>query len=96
MTTVEAIGNEIAKSPQQMAAGLRDVLSAASVVRENEPLARRTTLRVGGCADVWAEPADEKDLSAVLSFASEQSLPRHACLGGGPTCWCVTAVFAVW
>jgi UDP-N-acetylenolpyruvoylglucosamine reductase len=58
-----------------MASGLREVLSPTSVVLENEPLARRTTLRVGGRADLWVEPADEPDLSTALRFASDHSLP---------------------
>jgi len=62
-------------SPRELAEALRGVLSAVSVVRENEPLARRTTMRVGGSADVWVEPADEQDLSSLLSFISEKSLP---------------------
>lgn len=75
MTAVDATGNQIATSPQHMAAGLRGVVSATTVVRQGEPLARRTTLRMGGCADVWVEPADENDLSATLSFAAAHSLP---------------------
>ena len=75
MTIAEAPQNGLAGSPQQMAAGLRRVVSVATVVQENEPLAKRTTLRVGGPADVWVEPADENDLSALLAFISEQALP---------------------
>jgi len=45
---------------------LRQRLSAASVVRENEPLAKRTTLRVGGPADLFVEPASEGDLATLL------------------------------
>jgi UDP-N-acetylenolpyruvoylglucosamine reductase len=75
MTTTEAKHNDLAGAPQQMAVGLREVVSVASVVRENEPLAKRTTLRVGGAADLWVEPADESDLSAVLAFCSEHALP---------------------
>lgn len=59
----------------QTALDLRALVSAACVVRVNEPLARRTTLRVGGAADLWVEPADEPDLSAVLAFAAARSLP---------------------
>jgi len=54
---------------------LKARLSSASVVRANEPLARRTTLRVGGPADLYIEPADEADLSGTLAFATAQSLP---------------------
>lgn len=75
MTTVETTLNEETQIAQQMAADLRGRLSAVSIVNEDEALARRTTLRVGGTADLWVEPADEKDLSTVLAFAFEKSLP---------------------
>lgn len=49
---------------------LVEVLAAqvtpATVIRRNEPLAKRTTLRVGGPAEVYVEPASEADLAAVL------------------------------
>lgn len=47
---------------------LAGVISPASVVRRDEPLAKHTTLRVGGPVDVYVEPADEKDLTAILTF----------------------------
>lgn len=50
-------------------------LSAHAVVRTREPLARRTTLRVGGPADIYVEPASESDLATVLAFCGEQKLP---------------------
>jgi UDP-N-acetylenolpyruvoylglucosamine reductase len=61
--------------PATQAGALAGRLSAASVVRASEPLARRTTLRVGGPADVYVEPADEADLSATLRFARDNNLP---------------------
>lgn len=45
---------------------LRRAVSTGTVVRENEPLAKRTTLRVGGNADFFIEPVSEEDLAAVL------------------------------
>lgn len=45
-------------------------VTAATVVRCDEPLARRTTLRVGGPADVYVEPASEADLAAVLQLCA--------------------------
>ena len=48
---------------------------ADSVVRHDEPLAKRTTLRVGGCADVYVEPSSERDLSHVVQFCDERHLP---------------------
>jgi len=56
-------------------ARLSEKLSSDSIVRANEPLAKRTTLRVGGCADFYVEPASEVDLAGVLKFCAEQQLP---------------------
>ena len=41
-------------------------------MRTNEPLAKKTTLRVGGPTDVYVEPASEADLAAVLRFCNER------------------------
>jgi UDP-N-acetylenolpyruvoylglucosamine reductase len=50
---------------------LRECLSHTSIVRENEPLAKRTTLRVGGPADIFVEAGSEEDLRQVLRFCRE-------------------------
>lgn len=50
-------------------------VSPATVISRDEPLARRTTLRVGGPADLYVEPASEPDLAAVLTFCGERELP---------------------
>jgi UDP-N-acetylenolpyruvoylglucosamine reductase len=50
-------------------------LSGQSVVRRNEPLARRTTLRVGGPADVYVEPASAEELAIVLKLCAELGVP---------------------
>lgn len=63
-------------SKSHKAAELAQRVSRATVVRPDEPLAGRTTLRVGGPADFYVEPASETDLAAVLEFCAEQSLPR--------------------
>jgi UDP-N-acetylenolpyruvoylglucosamine reductase len=55
-----------------------DVLKARlprCVVREDEPLAKRTTLRVGGNADVYVEPSSENDLARVLQFCRAGRVP---------------------
>jgi len=54
---------------------LTELLSDESEVHENEPLAPRTTLRVGGAADWFVQPATEADLGAVVRYASQQALP---------------------
>jgi len=46
-----------------------------SAVRRDEPLAKRTTLRVGGCADVCLEPASEEDLSRAIQFCRQTEIP---------------------
>lgn len=55
---------------------------ATTAIRRNEPLAKHTTLRVGGPADLYVEPANEADLAAVLKFCGEQSL-KFFILGRG-------------
>ena len=57
-----------------LAEALARQLSPASVVRRHEPLAGHTTLRVGGPADLYVEPASEADLTAVLAFCRERGL----------------------
>jgi len=49
---------------------VRSLVSGATRVTREEPLAARTTLRVGGTARVYAEPAGEDDLRHVLSRAA--------------------------
>jgi UDP-N-acetylenolpyruvoylglucosamine reductase len=46
-----------------------------SAVREDEPLAKRTTLRVGGRADVFVEPVSEDDLSVAVRFCHQAAVP---------------------
>src|SRR5579864_7805249 len=50
-------------------------LSPEAIIRRDEPLARRTTLRVGGPADIYVEPTSESDLAAILSVCQERELP---------------------
>jgi UDP-N-acetylenolpyruvoylglucosamine reductase len=46
-----------------------------SAVRQDEPLAKRTTLRVGGPADVCLEPASEDDLAKAIQFCRQAGVP---------------------
>jgi UDP-N-acetylenolpyruvoylglucosamine reductase len=50
-------------------------LSSGAVIKVNEGLARRTTLRVGGPADIYLEPASEDDLAVALAFCGRNGLP---------------------
>lgn len=46
------------------------------------PMARHTSLRVGGSADVLAFPQDEEDLRVIIQFAKERGIPYYV-LGRG-------------
>jgi UDP-N-acetylenolpyruvoylglucosamine reductase len=50
-------------------------LSSETILRADEPLAKRTTLRVGGTADLYAEPASEADLALMLQLCTARSVP---------------------
>ncbi|MBE7499843.1 MAG: UDP-N-acetylmuramate dehydrogenase [Verrucomicrobiales bacterium] len=65
-----------------LAAQLRARLSPAAVVLADEPLARRTTLKVGGPADAYVEPATELDLVELLEFCRAAGVPLRV-LGRG-------------
>jgi len=49
-------------------------VSRVTVIRRDEPLAKHTTLRVGGPADVYVEPATEEDLASVVKFCGENEI----------------------
>jgi UDP-N-acetylenolpyruvoylglucosamine reductase len=66
---------EGAMQAQEHADELTRCLSNGAVVKVNEPLARRTTLRVGGPADLYVEPASEDDLSALVAYCGRNRLP---------------------
>ncbi len=50
---------------------LRSGLSPEIVLRSDEPMAKHTTLRVGGPADIYAEPASESGLAFILERCGE-------------------------
>lgn len=61
----------------------QELLTAfADRVKENEPLARYTTLKVGGPADVFFEAKTHDELIQVAQFARKNSIPLFV-LGGG-------------
>lgn len=59
----------------RLLAALKGGLSAGSRIARNEHLARHTTMRVGGPADIWIEPADEADLATALRLCGEAGAP---------------------
>jgi UDP-N-acetylenolpyruvoylglucosamine reductase len=57
-------------------------VSPATLIRRDEPMAKHTTLRVGGPADFYIEPANEADLAAVLKLCGEHGV-KFFILGRG-------------
>ncbi|MGA3285260.1 MAG: UDP-N-acetylmuramate dehydrogenase [Verrucomicrobiota bacterium] len=76
MTPATSILEKPMRSGTQIADELVEhVISHETVVRRNEPLAKHTTLRVGGPADVYVEPASEDDLAGVVKFCNGHDVP---------------------
>jgi UDP-N-acetylenolpyruvoylglucosamine reductase len=63
------------KTGAQIAGELAGHVSLATDICHDEPLAKHTSLCVGGPADVYVEPASEADLAAVVKYCHERSLP---------------------
>ena len=44
-------------------------------IRNDEPLARHTSFKIGAAAAIWAEPSDEKNLKIALNFVKNKKIP---------------------
>jgi UDP-N-acetylenolpyruvoylglucosamine reductase len=65
-----------------LAAAWQPGLSPATKLLREEPLAPKTTMRVGGAARLYAEPADLDDLRTLVRAAQAEGLPQYL-LGRG-------------
>ncbi len=63
------------KQPQRMQADWAVLLSDKSKIRRNEPMSRHTSMRVGGPAEFWVEPANERDLVRLLHYCHVRDIP---------------------
>jgi len=54
---------------------LKVIVGEGGDVRLYEPLSKHTTLRVGGPAQFWVEPRDERGFAEVIRFCRRESLP---------------------
>ena len=54
---------------------LKEIVGAEGEVRLSEPLAKHTTLRVGGPAQFWVEPKTEEALAKLIRFCRRENLP---------------------
>ncbi|HTA95377.1 MAG TPA: UDP-N-acetylmuramate dehydrogenase [Verrucomicrobiae bacterium] len=77
---------DILENPMRIEKNIADEIAACvsrgTVIRRDEPMAKHTTLRVGGPADVYVEPADENDLANVVKFCGENEI-KFFILGRG-------------
>jgi UDP-N-acetylmuramate--alanine ligase len=58
-----------------LAEKLKEIVCDEGDVRLYEPLARHTTLRVGGPAQFWVEPRTEIAFAGLIRFARHENLP---------------------
>ena len=54
---------------------IKSIVGEAGDVRLYEPLSKHTTLRVGGPAQFWVEPRDERAFAELIRFCKRDSLP---------------------
>jgi UDP-N-acetylmuramate--alanine ligase len=54
---------------------LKTIVGETGDVRLYEPLAKHTTLRVGGPAQFWVEPRDERAFAEIIRFCRRETLP---------------------
>lgn len=54
---------------------LKEIVGAEGEIRLSEPLAKHTTLRVGGPAQFWVEPRTEEAFAKLIRFCRRENLP---------------------
>jgi len=89
---VELIGDEELGAGTGAVANPRSVVTAAhhdalrallgDGVRRDEPMRRHTTLKIGGPADAFAEPASVREVAALARWCADARLPLTV-VGGG-------------
>jgi UDP-N-acetylmuramate--alanine ligase len=78
----ETLRSEPAAPAEDRFSKLRALVSPQTLLLRDEPLAKRTTLRVGGKADFYAEPATESELAGLILYCREQRI-HFTVLGRG-------------
>jgi len=72
MNSANCLAETVAPRARDWRDDLAETLSPGSLLRLDEALSRHTTLRVGGPADLYVEPASEEDLGIILKFCAER------------------------
>ncbi|MGB7767515.1 MAG: UDP-N-acetylmuramate dehydrogenase [Verrucomicrobiia bacterium] len=75
MNATETILEMPAQNQNEFPGELAGRVSHATVIRRDEPLAKHTTLRVGGPADVYVEPVSEEELAAIVKLGGARGVP---------------------
>jgi UDP-N-acetylmuramate--L-alanine ligase/UDP-N-acetylenolpyruvoylglucosamine reductase len=74
-----AVAERLSKSMphvmRNLEADLRALLSEDAKLRQNEPMARHTSIRVGGPAEWFVEPHNERDLEKLLHYCHVRQIP---------------------
>jgi UDP-N-acetylmuramate--L-alanine ligase/UDP-N-acetylenolpyruvoylglucosamine reductase len=63
------------QSSAKLAMDLKTIVADRGVLRRDEPMAQHTSFRIGGPAEFWIEPNDEKTLSRLLRYCHERQVP---------------------
>jgi UDP-N-acetylmuramate--alanine ligase len=74
MSATETILEMPAPKENNFAGELAGLVSRATIICCDEPLAKHTTLRVGGPADFYIEPANENDLASIVKLCGEREM----------------------
>ena len=82
MTTAATLSGLAAADWRAHAGALVAAVSPATTILQEEPLAAKTTMRVGGGARLYAEPASVEDLQSLLAVAAGRGIAVHL-LGRG-------------
>jgi UDP-N-acetylenolpyruvoylglucosamine reductase len=69
-TSIERVSGNLSHAAHELAR----CVSEATLIRCDEPLAKRTTLRVGGPVDIYVEPSNDEDLASAVKFCADHRL----------------------
>lgn len=71
---IHEVGSELV-SDLSLLEAVQDALGQEGLARLYEPLSKHTTLRVGGPAQLWAEPTTEAAFARLIKLADHHRLP---------------------
>lgn len=73
---------EYQKLGKEAAQAFLEILKKEENIRQQEPLSLHTTFRIGGPADFYLEPENEKQLRDLIEYCSKKELP-YFLIGNG-------------